>query len=67
MRRDDEGKKAPSGPLTVYVSVPAHGDQAPAGRAVEAGARLALRDAGGRAGDRAVRLVRAGVEPPGRP
>jgi len=62
---DDEGKKAPSGPLTVYVSVPAHGDQAPAGRAVEAGARLALRDAGGRAGDRTVRLVRLASNRPG--
>lgn len=50
-------ERAPSGPLTVYVSVPRHGIESSAGQAVAAGARLALSDAQGRAGDRDVRLV----------
>lgn len=56
---DGEPKKprAPKGSLTVYVSAPAHGEAGRAGRGVLAGARLALRDAGGRARDRRVRLV----------
>jgi branched-chain amino acid transport system substrate-binding protein len=41
---------------TVYVSTARHGPGAPAGRAVEAGARLALADAGGQAGGLAIRL-----------
>jgi branched-chain amino acid transport system substrate-binding protein len=49
--------QAPAGPLTVYVSVPRHGVEASAGQAVAAGVRLALADAGGRAGNRDVRLV----------
>jgi branched-chain amino acid transport system substrate-binding protein len=35
---------------TIYMSMPAHGVSAPAARAAEAGARLALEDAQGRAG-----------------
>ncbi|NLT06497.1 MAG: ABC transporter substrate-binding protein [Solirubrobacterales bacterium] len=42
--------------LTVYASLPAHGDDAAAGRAAEAGMRAALRDAGGTAAGRTVRL-----------
>src|SRR3954452_20034377 len=49
--------RAPDGPLTVYLSVPAHGVDAPAAAAVASGARLALQDAHGRAGDRELRLV----------
>jgi branched-chain amino acid transport system substrate-binding protein len=41
----------------VYLSVPAHGLDAPAAAAVTSGARLALQDAHGRAGDRDLRLV----------
>ena len=62
---DDEGDKAPSGALTVYVSVPLHGAEAPSGRAVAAGARLALRGAGGRAGGRRVRVVQVASDRPG--
>ncbi len=62
--QDDDGRKAPSGTLNVYVSVPAHGPPAPSGRAVAAGARLALEDAGGRAGGRRLRLI---VLPSNRP
>lgn len=43
--------------LAIYASLPAHGPDAEAGRAVEAGMRRALADAGGRAAGRAVRLV----------
>src|SRR3954470_14718444 len=50
--------KAPPGPLKIYMSAPAHGDQARAGQAAVAGAQLALSDARGRAGDREIRLVR---------
>src|SRR3954452_499186 len=49
--------RAPDGPLTVYLSVPAHGIDADSAAAVAAGARLALQDAHGRAGDRELRLV----------
>jgi branched-chain amino acid transport system substrate-binding protein len=64
---DDEATKAPRGALNVYVSAAAHGPESPAGRAVAAGARLALRDAGGRAGDRRVRLVQLSANRPGDP
>jgi branched-chain amino acid transport system substrate-binding protein len=50
-------QRAPSGPLTVYLSAPRRGVEARAGHAVAAGARLALADAHGRAGGRAIRLV----------
>jgi branched-chain amino acid transport system substrate-binding protein len=43
--------------LSVYVSVPRHGRDAGAGAAALAGARAALRDAGGRAGGKPVRIV----------
>src|SRR4051794_29533414 len=58
--------RAPDGPLTVYLSVPAHGVDAPAAAAVTGGARLALQDAHGRAGDRDLRLgAPRGSEAPG--
>jgi branched-chain amino acid transport system substrate-binding protein len=44
------------GPLTVYLSSPVRGDDAPQGRAIANGARLALAEANGRAGDAEVRL-----------
>jgi branched-chain amino acid transport system substrate-binding protein len=50
-------ERTPSGALTVYLSAPRTGVDAPAGDAVAAGARLALADAHGRAGTRTVRLV----------
>jgi branched-chain amino acid transport system substrate-binding protein len=50
-------QRAPSGPLTVYLSAPRRGLEARAGQAVAAGARRALADAHGRAGGRAIRLV----------
>ena len=64
---EDEAQVAPSGALRVYVSAPAHGPQAATGRAVTAGARLALRDAGGRAGGRRLRLVEMASTEPGDP
>jgi branched-chain amino acid transport system substrate-binding protein len=57
--------RAPDGPLTVYLSVPAHGVEASAAGAVSAGARLALGDAHGRAGDRDVRIMRLDDSKPG--
>jgi branched-chain amino acid transport system substrate-binding protein len=45
-----------NGPLTVYVSVPLRGEHATQGRAIANGARLALADADGMAGDAEVRL-----------
>jgi branched-chain amino acid transport system substrate-binding protein len=47
----------PDGALTVYSSLPRQGISAQRAHAVGAGARLALADAGGRAGGRRVRLV----------
>jgi branched-chain amino acid transport system substrate-binding protein len=54
---DKKEERTPGGALTVYMSLPANGAEAAAGQAVAAGARLALADAHGRAGDRPVRLV----------
>jgi branched-chain amino acid transport system substrate-binding protein len=45
-----------NGPLTVYVSVPLQGEHAAQGRAIATGARLALAEAGGMAGDAEVML-----------
>jgi branched-chain amino acid transport system substrate-binding protein len=49
---DDEA----NGPLTVYVSVPLRGPSAAAGRDIRDGAKLALDDAGGKAGEHEVEL-----------
>src|SRR4051812_19850040 len=43
--------------LTIYTSLPLHGVSAAAGRAVAAAERMALSDAGARAGGRRLRLV----------
>src|SRR5918912_3605446 len=48
-------QRAPSGPLTVYLSAPRRGVEARAGQAVAAGARQALADAPGRAGRAEIR------------
>ncbi len=61
----DEEQEAPQGPLHVYVSVPEYGPTAATGRAVAAGARLALRDAGGRAGGRRLDVVELPSNRPG--
>jgi branched-chain amino acid transport system substrate-binding protein len=52
----DDGS-ASDGPVTVYVSLPLHGVRAPDGRDAADGARLALADAHGAAGERKVRAV----------
>jgi branched-chain amino acid transport system substrate-binding protein len=51
--------------LSVYLSVPGHGVEATAAAAVASGARLALRDAHGRAGERDVRLIQVDDSKPG--
>ncbi|MGH3101940.1 MAG: hypothetical protein ACRDPU_13200, partial [Thermoleophilia bacterium] len=50
---------------TVYVSIPRTGVAAPAGKAVEAGARLALEDAGRRAGALKIRMRTVSSTEPG--
>jgi branched-chain amino acid transport system substrate-binding protein len=54
----EESSRITGGTVTVYSSLPRHGVSAPAAAAVAAGERLALSDAGGRAGDLRVRLKR---------
>ena len=51
--------------VTIYSSLPRHGVSAPAARATAAGQRLALEDAGGRAGGLEVRLVELDSAEPG--
>src|SRR3954447_2065782 len=53
----DETPRVPGHTLTVYASMPRQGASARTADAVGAGARLALADAGGRAGGKEVRLV----------
>ena len=53
----DEVRRLPTGPLSVYLSVPHRGLSAPEADDVADGARLALADAGARAGGRPLRLV----------
>lgn len=53
----EEGSRIPGRTLTVYASLPRHGDSARRADAVAAGQRLALADAGGRAAGYRVRLV----------
>ncbi len=53
----DESPGELRGSLTIYSSLPRHGVSAAAGRAAAAGQRLAIADAGERAGGRRVRLV----------
>lgn len=54
----DEVTLEPGSTLTVYMSAPREGDSAAIAEAATAGARLALREAGGEAGGHDVRLVR---------
>jgi branched-chain amino acid transport system substrate-binding protein len=56
-RGGEESTRISGGTVTVYASVPRHGVSHAAGAAVAAGQRMALADAGGRAGDLRVRLV----------
>jgi branched-chain amino acid transport system substrate-binding protein len=51
--------------VTVYSSLPRHGVSAAAARATAAGQRLALEEAGGRAGELDVRLVELDAAEPG--
>jgi branched-chain amino acid transport system substrate-binding protein len=53
----DESSRISGDTVTIYSSVPEHGVSHAAGAAVAAGQRLALADAGGRAGGLRVRLV----------
>lgn len=53
----DRSHRVKGDTLTVYASLPAHGEQAQAGRAAEIGMRAALADAGGKAAGRKVRLT----------
>ena len=62
---DRESTRVTGDRLSIYASLPAHGPDAEAGRAVEAGMRRALADAGGRAAGRTVRLVRLSSTRPG--
>jgi branched-chain amino acid transport system substrate-binding protein len=62
----DEPARVEGRTATVYLSIPRDGVSAPAGAAVEAGARLALADARGRAGDLRIRLrVLSSTDPQG--
>lgn len=61
----NEPRRVKGDSATVYVSVPRTGVAAPAGRAVEAGARLALADADGRAGGLKIRLRTLSSTEPG--
>jgi branched-chain amino acid transport system substrate-binding protein len=53
----DERPQVPDGALTIYTSLPRHGDSASAADAVLQGQRLALDDHHNRAGGRPVKLV----------
>lgn len=61
------GRPGPGEPLSVYLSVPHSGDSAEQARAVLAGARLALGDAGMEAGGVPVRLVALDSSDPDEP
>jgi branched-chain amino acid transport system substrate-binding protein len=63
--RRDESTRISGGTVTVYTSLPRHGVSHAAGAAVGAGQRLALADAGGRAGGLRVRLVALDSTEPG--
>jgi branched-chain amino acid transport system substrate-binding protein len=61
----DEPRRVQGDSATVYLSVPRTGVAAPDGRAVEAGARLALADSGGHAGGLRIRLRTLSSTEPG--
>jgi branched-chain amino acid transport system substrate-binding protein len=62
---DERSTRIEGGTVTVYASLPMHGASAAAARATAAGQRLALQDAGGRAGDLEVELVELDSSEPG--
>jgi branched-chain amino acid transport system substrate-binding protein len=61
----NEPRRVKGDSATVYVSIPRTGVAASAGKAVEAGARLALEDAGRRAGDLKIRMRTLSSTEPG--
>jgi branched-chain amino acid transport system substrate-binding protein len=61
----EESSRISGGTVTVYTSLPRHGVSHAASAAVAAGQRLALADAGGRAGGLRVRLVALDSTEPG--
>jgi branched-chain amino acid transport system substrate-binding protein len=61
----EESTRISGGTVTVYASLPRHGVSQAAAAAVAAGQRLALADAGGRAGGLRVRLVMLDSTKPG--
>jgi branched-chain amino acid transport system substrate-binding protein len=61
----NEPRRVKGDSATVYVSIPRTGVAAPAGKAVAAGARLALEDAGRRAGDLKIRMRTLSSTEPG--
>jgi branched-chain amino acid transport system substrate-binding protein len=62
---DERSTRIEGGTVRVYSSLPRHGVSAPAARAVAAGQRLALEDAGGRTGDLVVELIELDSAEPG--
>jgi branched-chain amino acid transport system substrate-binding protein len=62
---EERSTRIEGGTVTVYASLPHHGVSAPAARAAAAGERLALEDAGGRAGGLEVELVELDSAEPG--
>jgi branched-chain amino acid transport system substrate-binding protein len=62
---EERSTRIQGGTVTVYSSLPRHGVSAAAARATAAGQRLALAEAGGRAGDLEVRLVELDSAEPG--
>jgi branched-chain amino acid transport system substrate-binding protein len=62
---DERSTRIEGGKVTVYSSLPRHGVSAAAGRATAAGQRLALQEAGGRAGDIEIDVVELDSAEPG--
>jgi branched-chain amino acid transport system substrate-binding protein len=62
---EERSTRISGGEVTIYSSLPMHGLSAPAARATAAGLRLALEDAGGRAGGLDVKLVELDSAEPG--
>jgi branched-chain amino acid transport system substrate-binding protein len=62
---EERSTRIEGGKVTVYSSLPRHGVSAGAARATAAGQRLALEEAGGRAGDLDVELVELDSAEPG--
>jgi branched-chain amino acid transport system substrate-binding protein len=62
---EERSTRIEGGKVTVYSSLPRHGVSAAAAEAVAAGQRLALEEAGGRAGDLEIELVELDSSEPG--